>query len=106
MKLIIIWVLKENFDKIVIAGVSILALTGLIKVGFMLTAAYLKVAKVWSVIAKFAGLIKVATLAMATSFKKVALTLGGKFQTMLKGLQMTAILKYAYTIGITNMFFS
>ena len=83
--------LKDNFDKIVIAGVSILALTGLIKVGFMLTAAYLKVAKVWSVIAKFAGLIKVATLTMATSFKKVALTLGGKFQKMLKGLQMTAI---------------
>ncbi len=83
--------LQENIDKIVIAGASILALTGLIKVGFMLTAAYLKVAKVWSVIAKFAGLIKVATLAMATSFKKVALTLGGKFQTMLKGLQMTAI---------------
>jgi hypothetical protein len=83
--------LKDNFDKIVIAGLSILALTGLIKLGFMATAAYLKVAKVWSVIAKLAGLIKVATLFMATSFKKVALTLGGKFQTMLKSLQMTAI---------------
>lgn len=83
--------LKDNFDKITIAGASILVFTGLIKVGFMLTAAYLKVAKVWSVIAKFAGLIKVATLAMATSFKKVALTLGGKFQKMLKGLQMAAI---------------
>jgi len=83
--------LQENIDKIVIAGASILALTGLIKVGFMLTAAYLKVAKVWSVIATLAGLIKVATLAMAASFKKVALTLGGKFQTMLKALQTAAI---------------
>ena len=83
--------LQENIDKIVIAGASIVALTALIKVGFMLTAAYLKIAKVWSAIATFAGLIKVATLSLATSFKKVALTLGGKFQTMLKALQMTAI---------------
>ena len=83
--------LQENIDKIVIAGASIVALTALIKVGFMLTAAALKIANVWSAIATFAGLIKVATLSLATSFKKVALTLGGKFQTMLKALQMTAI---------------
>tara|TARA_Y100000004_G_scaffold52028_1_gene57662 strand:- start:1862 stop:3313 length:1452 start_codon:yes stop_codon:yes gene_type:complete len=83
--------LQENIDKIVIAGASIVALTALIKVGFMLTAAYLKIAKVWSAIATFAGLIKVATLSLATSFKKVALTLGGKFQTMLKALQTAAI---------------
>ena len=83
--------LKDNFDIIVGAGASLVVLTGLIKLGFMLTAAYLKVAKVWGVIAKFAGLIKAATLFMASAFKKVALTLGGKFLKLLKGLQMTAI---------------
>jgi hypothetical protein len=83
--------LQDNIDKIVIAGASIVAFTGLIKVGFMLTAAYLKIAKVWTVIVKFAKLIGVASMSLFSSFKSVALTLGGKFLKMLKGLQMAAI---------------